>query len=311
MSDPIIFSAPGNLMLLGEHAVLQGKLAVVCAIDRRVQATLTPRADRQVHIVSALGGHRTDLETLAPNQGLRFVMAAIRTYRDQLPAGFELHLASAFSHTIGFGSSAAITVATHAALRAWLGLSGDRHALFLAARATIREVQGVGSGADAAASVFGGVVGYRAEPLELFPLPLAHPLTAVYSGAKMPTVEVIARVEARRREQPELYAGLFALIEQTSAEGLAALRKDDWKRFGASMDVGQGLMDALGVNNEALARIVFALRQDAGIVGAKISGSGLGDCAVGLGRLQRALPVGETLPVAIDPAGVRREEVLA
>ena len=214
---------------------------------------------------------------------------------------------SSFSHTIGFGSSAAITVATHAALRAWLGHADDRKELFIAARHTIRDVQGVGSGADAAASVFGGVVGYRAEPLEIEPLAVSHPITAVYSGSKMPTVEVIARVEASRREQPVLFDALFALAEQTTDEGLVALRAGDWKRFGAAMNVGQGLMDAMGVNNEALARIVFALRRDAGIVGAKISGSGLGDCAVGMGRLQAPYPAGEVMEIEIDPAGVRRE----
>jgi mevalonate kinase len=39
----------------------------------------------------------------------------------------------------------------------------------------------------------------------------------------------------------------------------------------------------MGVNTPELQEIVAALQNDAGICGAKISGSGLGDCAVGIG----------------------------
>ena len=48
-------SAPGSLMLMGEHAVLHGKKALVCAIDQRISVSLTPREDARISIVSALG----------------------------------------------------------------------------------------------------------------------------------------------------------------------------------------------------------------------------------------------------------------
>ena len=42
-------------MLLGEHAVLHGFRSVVCAIDRRIQITLTPLPEPVLEIESALG----------------------------------------------------------------------------------------------------------------------------------------------------------------------------------------------------------------------------------------------------------------
>ncbi len=309
MNNAITFSAPGSLMLLGEHAVLHGKLAVVCAVNRRVRATLTPRADRKIEIHSALGNFQADLDNVGSSPEFRFVLAVIKKKLNKLPSGFDLKIESEFSHKIGFGSSAAVTVAVTAAFAQWTCGVVDSEFLFGSCRDTIREVQGVGSGADVAASVFGGVTGYRADPLEIFPFAVSHPLTAVYSGSKMPTVEVIGLVEGRRQKQPALFDGIFSLMEETSREALAALETEDWPRLGAIMNFGQGLMDAIGVNNEKLARIIFSLRADPEILGAKISGSGLGDCAVGLGRARENLNAGEQFAVEIDTAGVRKETI--
>jgi ornithine carbamoyltransferase len=44
-------------MLLGEHAVLHGQRAMVCAIDRRITVTLTLRADRQIQIDATMMSH--------------------------------------------------------------------------------------------------------------------------------------------------------------------------------------------------------------------------------------------------------------
>ena len=55
MSATIPSSAPGSLMISGEHAVLHGRHALVGAVDQRVRVMLTPRADDTIRICSALG----------------------------------------------------------------------------------------------------------------------------------------------------------------------------------------------------------------------------------------------------------------
>jgi len=288
--------------------VLHGRLALVCAIDQRLRVTLAPRDDTQINVASALGEFHTDLRRVDTTPPLRFVMAVIKKKSEQLKTGFDLKIESAFSSTLGFGSSAAVTVATAAAIAKWTCGDVEPDPLFKSCRATIRDVQGMGSGADVAASVYGGIVLYRAEPLEIEKLAQIHPLTAVYSGNKMPTPEVVDFVEKRRRNAPTIFGEIFEAMDQCAMDAADAATMRDWKTFGQMMNVAQGLMDAMGVNTAKLSEIVFALREDPGILGSKISGSGLGDCAIGLGRITGGNFPFEAMALDMTDTGVSIEQ---
>jgi len=271
-------------MLLGEHAVLHGHKALVCAIDRRISVTLLPRPDDVVRIASDLGCYEGALHQLEDQPKLRFALQAIRQQADQLDTGFDLKIESGFSADIGFGSSAAVTVAVHAALlRSLHGECPARETLFREALQTIQTVQGRGSGADVAASVFGGMVGYTIRP-EFEPIGISMPLTAVYCGYKTPTPEVIERVEALRAADPDRYDRIYAAVDSSVDTAISALHRKDYAAFGAQLNRNQLLMDEMGVNTPELREIVAALQQEAEVYGAKISGSGLGDCAVAFGH---------------------------
>ena len=305
----VIVSAPGSLMLMGEHAVLYGRRALVVAINRRLRVTLRRRTDRRVCLRSALGTWNTTLDALDIRPPFRFVLAALRRHRSALAAGVDVQIESDFSHEVGFGSSAAVTVALLQAL-AVLYYPRQRRPpgwLFLEARRVIRAVQGVGSGADAAASVHGGLVLYRAAPLLIRRLAVRQPLTAVYSGAKRPTPKVVRLVQAARRRQPRLWNGLFRLMDECVGCALPALRRRDGPAVGALLNLHQGLLEALGVSNAALGEICSRLRAAPGIRGAKISGSGLGDCVVGWGRVAGPCGSYATFDLDIEPDGVRVE----
>lgn len=282
-------SAPGSLMLLGEHAVLRGARAVVMAVDRRMRVVLHPREGREVELCSALGSHRFSLEAIAPHPAFRFVLASIRRYARRVPAGFLLKIDSEFPPTIGFGSSAAVTTATLAALCRYAGVPLERAALLEEAIEIIREVQGMGSGADAAASIYGGLVGYRAHPLEARPLRMRVRGVAVYCGYKTPTPEVVRRVDEMWRGREAERRDLDERIDRLTAEAIGAIEAEDERALGIALNRGQELMRELGVSTPELEAIVSALRADPGILGAKISGSGLGDCVFGLGELTRPL----------------------
>lgn len=307
MSTSFTASAPGSLMLFGEHAVLRGRLALVCAVDRRVKVRLTPRSDRQVEIVSSLGRLAMTLDLIGPAEPFRFVTTAIKRRKSSLPAGFDLAIHSDFSHTVGLGSSAAVTVATLAALNAWTGARQSPRELFDEGLRVVRDVQGLGSGADVAASVFGGGVRFRSHPVEITSLPGDHPLTVVYSGYKRPTVEVVRLVNKAEAADPALFQSVFDLMGACSEQAAAAIAKADWPAVGRQLNVAHGLLDAIGVSDATLSAIAFALRADPGILGAKISGSGLGDCVIGLGRAKRTDWPYEVLPVQMSPAGVQTQ----
>ena len=209
---------------------------------------------------------------------------------------------------MGLGSSAAVTVATLAALAGALGKEPAPSYLLEAGARIIRKVQGgMGSGADVAASTYGGCLRFYAESQEVVKLPKTPQLTVLYSGSKMPTPEVIAIVEERRKKQPETFAQLDALIGAVVKRAFEAAAAGDWTAMGELMNVNQGLMDALGVNNAKLAELVYALREDPNIQGSKISGSGLGDCVVGLGKSMRRDWGVPSLAVKVEPTGATTE----
>ena len=297
-------SAPGSLMLMGEHAVLRGQPAIVCAISKRMKVNLTPRADDEVLLHSALGKHQTTLDELAPNDSFRFVLGAIRACREELQQGFELDIRSGMSHQMGLGTSAAVTVATLAALTGAQGQKLDLRRLLDTSVKIVRKAQGgVGSGADVAASTYGGCLRYFAESQEAVVLPTAPKLTVLYSGSKMATPEVIAIVEENRKNQPEIFSKLEAVIGDIVQRAFAAAAQEDWETVGELMDIHQGMMDAMGVNNAELSELVYALREDPNILGSKISGSGLGDCVVGLGKAMRREWGVPSLAVQVDSVG--------
>lgn len=302
--------APGSLMIMGEHAVLHGKRALVAAVDRFMSVTVTPQPDsKDIRIRSVLGADEAALDDIPAREPFRYIWRVIQRYDTaDWPSGFDLDISSEFSSQIGFGSSAAVTVATLAALDAWLGRGPDPASIHRRALDVIQAVQGRGSGADAAASVYGGLVEYRCEPPMIKPMPVTFPVTVLYAGYKTPTPEVIAKVEAERLKRPALFEGFFYEIDECVRDAVDALCRDDWSAFGQCLDTNHALMDALGVNDQTLEAMVKALRACPDIQGAKISGSGLGDCVIGLGDATRSFEPYERISCAITKEGVQVEQ---
>ena len=74
-------------MLLGEHAVLHGFRSVVCAIDRRIQITLTPLPEPVLEIESTLGSYSAPLLELHVDDRFRFILAAVESVRTNIKRG--------------------------------------------------------------------------------------------------------------------------------------------------------------------------------------------------------------------------------
>lgn len=305
-------SAPGSLMLLGEYAVLHGKHALVCAVDKRMQVTLVPHEAKHIDIRSPLGHLQTPLSTLEVVAPFQFVTATLKKFQKQLKTGCQITIESEFSDQIGFGSSAAVTVATLAAMAAWLGLNLSPLQLIREARAIVRQVQGTGSGADVAACVLGRMVAYKTSPLYAQSIATQHPLTVIYSGYKTKTVDAIQQVKTQFANYPDVFTKLCHAIDSCVVQGIEAARAADWESMGRMMNIQQGLMESLGVSTATLSQIVQTLRSHKNILGAKISGSGLGDCLVGLGDLTDRFSFSDTavqhIPVKMATRGVYCEK---
>jgi len=311
-------------MLLGEHAVVYGRPCLVTAIDRRVRVTVESTQDGLVHLsapdlgVDDWAVPVAEVEAADPPTSVRFLHAVVRRVAQThgLPDGLRAETHSGFSDELGLGSSAAVTIAAAAALSGLLELELSRAELFALAYEAVRAVQGVGSGFDLAASLYGGTLYFRLPGPEVVRLDADPPRLVVgYTGTKADTVSLVRRVGQRREQEPglieEIFDGMAALVE----EGRQALLTRDWQRFGRAMRLNQSLLDALGVSTPKLAQLV-RVAEEAGSYGAKLSGAGGGDCMIALVSDERRDEVaaaiegagGEVIPVRTGAVGVRRVE---
>ncbi|MEM9350741.1 MAG: mevalonate kinase [Pseudomonadota bacterium] len=279
----ITASAPGSIMVTGEHAVVQGAPAIVAAVDQRAFVEVSALEDAVVAVASDIADPVTvPLHDLPECGAYRFLFAAVKAV--ELETGVRITTRSDIDPTLGLGSSAAVTVAALGALARLNGMDIDIHRTALA---IVRGIQGRGSGADLAASLHGGLLAYQLESDALSaaiePLPAPPPMGLKYVGYKTPTADVLARVAAAAEEEPQYYGRLYEEMRICAEVGITAARAGKWEAFAETMNTYQGLMKALGVSDEALDKLVEEGLASA--PGAKISGSGLGDCVLAFGGI--------------------------
>ncbi|MDF1655485.1 MAG: mevalonate kinase [Coxiellaceae bacterium] len=296
-------SAPGSIMLMGEHAVLHGELALVAAIDKRITVNLSRRSDEMITIDCHLGQHKMTLGGLDVKEPFGFVVAAIKQWESELPLGFDLVITSDMPKAIGLGSSTAVVVAVTTALSNWLRPELDLALVFQRSLAAVRSIQGGCSGADVAASVYGGVLAYRTLPFEIQPLNWLPRSVLLYSGSKMKTADVIAHVQQHFADQPEKLMALYKHIGNIVEQAIEAIQQGGMPQLYQAIENNQQAMQTLGVCNQTLTIMLSYLQAQPAIDAAKISGAGLGDCVIGFGELDVKDCPYEVIPVSVSAKG--------
>ncbi len=298
-------SAPGSLMIMGEYAVLYGQKALVAAIDKRITVTLTPRSDKQIIISSTLGEYKTTLSQLSVEKPFEYILAAL--LQENIRSGCDIAIESEFSCKKGLGSSAAVTAACLATIMQWKNNNVDKEALLEKAKDVIKTVQRGGSGSDAAASIYGGVIAYSPEKNIVEPITTMLPLTVIFSGKKTTTTHAIADIKKRQQDDPQFFSTLHNEMGQLSGHAIISITQKDWQALGELFSQGQCILKKIGVCTQNIETIIQYLKKEKTIYGAKISGSGLGDCVIGLGQLDSSVefPSGiEILNIHTSPQGI-------
>ena len=300
----VTVSAPGKLMVMGEHAVVYGHPCIVTAVDRR----LTVEAQRTK-------GKDVVVESPQVND-TRFVRAAIAASSGAfgVRGGMRIRTECPFTNAYGFGSSSAVVVATIRALSDLFEKQIEEFELFRMAYRAVRSVQGVGSGFDVAAAVYGGTIVFRKGGEEIHPLSRAIPLIVGYTGVKADTPTFVRIVADRRRKQPAETDGILEDIGKLVRRARKEITALNWQELGSLMNKNHGLLTKLGVSTPKLDRLVSAARK-AGAWGAKLSGAGGGDCMIAVAPKNKQKAVenaienagGEIVHVATDAPGVREE----
>ena len=302
-------------MILGEHSVVYGHPALACAVDQYVTINWQMRDDSALNIYSELGEHHTQIDKISTHPKLHFVLATLQAFQSQLSFGLDIHITSEFSSTIGLGSSAAVLAAMIAGLNEICETNLSLLERFNLGHKIIIDIQGRGSGTDLAASLTGGTIFFQpvnethAKP-SIKKLPISLPLVLIYSGYKTPTAEVLKKVALDWQTKPNELKMLYRSMAKITRGALHALEHQQLEHFYQACKDYQHQMEQLGVSDRVLHEIVMALNGCADIHCAKISGSGLGDCVLGIGEInlctlksQQQLSNYQTLQIRISQQG--------
>lgn len=268
-SNSVVASAPANTMLMGEHAVLFGHKALVCALTQRLYVQAHKHPNEQIVIESKLGHFSCALADLNAHLNAQlshpspfsFVLQALAMCH--LTQGVRLVIESDFEHTIGLGSSAAVTVAALGAIKLLTKGCIDTQEVMSLGIEVIRKVQASGSGADVAASAMGGIVKFKAKPVSAVKVLLADQtwrsapkLRLVYCGYKTATPKVIALVAAAAAKHPHHFQQCYSQMGACVEASEAALSHGHWHDFAQCMNDYQNLMRDLGVSDDTIETII-------------------------------------------------------
>jgi mevalonate kinase len=311
-------------MLFGEHAVVYGHPCIVTAIDQRINVSVG-RNPRPVVRIEApdigVTNYRKEVGCLGKDvnipKGVKFMETAVRNFFEKykIKSGLEIKTKSEFSSQFGFGSSSAVTVGVTKALSELFDVRLKKQELFDLSYKTVLDIQGVGSGFDIAAAIWGGTLWFVGGGKAIVPLQKEELPTVVgYTGIKADTSTLVRQVAERNRRYPETTVRIFEAIVDIVKKAKTALEGRDWLKLGDFMNFNQGLLDALGVNTRELSNLIYAAR-GAGALGAKLSGAGGGDCMLALvskgnkRKVERAIEEagGQVIRIKNSAEGVRTE----
>ncbi len=311
-------SAPGKIILFGEHAVVSGAAALGGAIDLRARAMVDSLPGRILIETDdlSLRGFSFDLASgLVSSVSAAYATRYVSAVLIELEAkDVRIRIESDIPPAAGLGSSASIVVATVAALNAHLGLGlSEKEIAQLSYRIEKGVQKGRGSPTDTSLATYGG---YRRIADDNLPLDLP-PLQMVVGYTRLPhdTFSLVEKVQLLKERYPDLVDPIFQAIGAISDRAIPLIRELDLEDLGELMDINHGLLEALGVGSRELCELVYAARNAGGALGAKLTGAGGGGCMIALpGREGKdALLValrqagGVAFPVMLGCEGVRLE----
>lgn len=310
-------------MLSGSYAVVHGRPCVVTAVDQRLYVTVEKNGLDRFHLEAPDLGLMAYSKTLPelgtkdlPN-AVKFIEILYKLFLQDYPQekGIIVKTKSDFSSSFGFGSSSAVTVAFGKALAQLYEIKFDYQKLFELCYRAVLEVQGVGSGFDLAAAIWGGTIYYVSpasvvEPIEVDDLPIV----VGYTGVKADTPTLVRMINQKQKKYPFKIEAIFDQLEVVADTVLRAISDQNWPELGQLFTQHQELMRDLGVSSSELEKLI-EVSLKAGAVGAGLSGAGGGDCMLAVvdqrtkPMVERAIEAagGEVMRVKLNAPGVRIE----
>jgi mevalonate kinase len=293
-------TAPGKIILFGEHAVVYGRPAIAVPIDQvrvRVAIFAQPRAESgSVRIQAPDINLDARLDELPVDHPIVFtinqLMGALGI--SHLPA-CTIRISSTIPVASGLGSGAAVSIAALKALSDFLGrpLPDDKVNQLAYEVETLHH--GTPSGIDNTVITYVKPVFFLlGEPIKILRVPMPFKVLIGVTGIIAPTTESVADVRRGWEENPVKFEAIFDEIGEITESARGRIEGGEPNRIGNLMNANHKLLQKMDVSSSELDGLVAAAR-DAGALGAKMSGGGRGGNMIALVTPDTSAPVSNAL----------------
>ena len=277
-----IASAPGKVILFGEHFVVYGVKAILCSINKRVTVTAEKTSERKISINSKIG--KLEIEPDKPiseiNSPLKPFYYLANKAVENKDTGIHIQIDSEIPLGAGLGSSSACCVAGAAAIFKLFGDISKEKILKLAieAESTIFENT---SGADCTVCTYGGIMEYDKnngfKKIEHEP---NFQLVIINSNIEHSTQSMVSKVKEFEKRNKEEFSRLSNLESKVIEDVLKLIKENKMQEIGQKMNQNQEYLENIGISNNELTNMI-KIGQELSF-GAKITGSGGGGCIFAL-----------------------------
>ncbi len=298
-------TAPGKVILFGEHAVVYGRSALAApVVQLRARATVEETGRADVALIAPDLNRSALLSKVHAHNPLAAVVRVVEQYCNcSLSDGYSLSVTSAIPIASGLGSGAAISVAVIRALAQYMGREDaiSREEVSRLAYEVERLHHGTPSGVDNTVIAFEQPVYFvRREPEPLIEtFATARPLRLVIgdTGIRSATKDVVGDVRRQWSADADRFETIFDACGRIAVAGREALAAGDLPTVGALMNENHKWLVRMTVSSDALDHLVAAAC-GAGALGAKLSGAGRGGNMIALVTAETEAIVAEQLLAA-------------
>jgi len=276
-----IASAPGKIILFGEHFVVHGTDAILAAIDKRVTVTTTFTENKTIKVNSELGTLEVPISSSyeeAKSEFRPFIFLANKMINsNQNISGLEVTIDSDIPIGVGLGSSSACCVAAAASICGLFKELSSEEILNLSIEAE-KTIFPDTSGADCTVCTYGGMIEYPS----IEKIGNTFDLNFVIANSMIPhnTKNSVEKVNKFKENDEDRFSQLCDLENGLIDEVIVAMKNNDATTFGLKMSENQKYLEEIQVSNDTLRDMISTLNEIS--LGSKITGAGDGGCVIAL-----------------------------